>query len=383
MERVGMPAGIPHLGRQLRAMRRVRHPAVGVLDAGADPHASHPAMQRIDSSGLIDRLQRAIGDAYRVERELGGGGMSHVFVAEEVDLERRIVFKVLPPDLSAGLSFERCRREIHLAAKLQHSHIVPLLSAGAKDGLLYYAMPYITGESLRARIARQHELPIQDALRILRDVVDALSHAHANQLVHRDIKPDNVLLSGHHALVTDFGVSKALATATGADSLTSVGMALGTPAYMSPEQAAADPTADHRSDIYSVGALAYELLTGLPPFAGMPRSRCSPRTCPLGRPRWRRIARAFRPRWRRSSCAASRRSRQTAGSRPAERRFRARHLRPLLRRSRGGIARFPTSARALDAAPSPRPCGDAGDLRPGRQSPSRLHRARARGGSGR
>jgi Tol biopolymer transport system component len=227
-------------------------------------------MQRIDSSGLIERLQRALGDAYRVERELGGGGMSHVFLAEEVELERKIVLKVLPPDLSAGLSFERFRREIHLAAKLQHPHIVPLLSAGAKDGLLYYAMPYITGESLRARIARQHELPIQDALRILRDVVDALSHAHASQIVHRDIKPDNVLLSGHHALVTDFGVSKALATATGADSLTSVGIALGTPAYMSPEQAAADPTADHRSDIYSVGALAYELLTGLPPFSGMP-----------------------------------------------------------------------------------------------------------------
>src|SRR5215213_5314565 len=227
-------------------------------------------MQHIDSSGLIERLQRALGDAYRVERELGGGGMSHVFLAEDIDLERKIVLKVLPPDLSVGLSFERFRREIHLAAKLQHPHIVPLLSAGAKDGLLYYAMPYIAGESLRARIARQHELPIQDALRILRDVVDALSHAHASQIVHRDIKPDNVLLSGHHALVTDFGVSKALATATGADSLTSVGIALGTPAYMAPEQAAADPAADHRADIYSVGVLAYELLAGLPPFAGMP-----------------------------------------------------------------------------------------------------------------
>jgi Tol biopolymer transport system component len=226
-------------------------------------------MHHLDSSGLSERLQQALGDAYRVERELTGGGMAHVFLVEDLQLDRKIVLKVLPPELSAGLSVERFRREIQLAAKLQHPHIVPLLSAGAKDGLLYYAMPYISGESLRARLLRQHELPITDALRILRDVVDALSHAHASQIAHRDIKPDNVLLSGHHALVTDFGVSKALANATGESSLTSVGIALGTPAYMSPEQAAADPAADHRADIYSVGVVAYELLTGAPPFTGM------------------------------------------------------------------------------------------------------------------
>ncbi|MFL5619283.1 MAG: protein kinase domain-containing protein [Gemmatimonadaceae bacterium] len=226
-------------------------------------------MQHPDSSGLSERLQHALGDSYRVERELTGAGMSHVFVVEELDLDRRIVVKVLPPDLSAGLSVERFRREIQLAARLQHPHIVPLLSAGAKDGLLYYAMPFIVGESLRARLARQHELPMQDAIRILRDVVDALSHAHANRIVHRDIKPDNVLLSGHHALVTDFGVSKALANATGESQLTSVGVALGTPAYMSPEQAVADPESDHRSDVYSVGVLGYELLTGRTPFSGM------------------------------------------------------------------------------------------------------------------
>jgi Tol biopolymer transport system component/serine/threonine protein kinase len=226
-------------------------------------------MPHRDSSDLSERLQHALGDAYRVERELAGGGMSHVFLVEDVDLERQIVVKVLPPDLSAGLSVERFRREIHLAAKLQHPHIVPLLSAGAKDGLLYYAMPYISGESLRTRLARQHELPITEAVRILRDVVDALSHAHASQIAHRDIKPDNVLLSGHHALVTDFGVSKALANATGESTLTSVGIALGTPTYMSPEQAAADPAADQRADIYSVGVVGYELLTGHPPFTGM------------------------------------------------------------------------------------------------------------------
>ena len=218
---------------------------------------------------LLQRLQATLGAGFRVERELGGGGMSRVFVVEDVELNRRIVVKVLPPDLAAGLSVERFKREIQLAAQLQHPHIVPVLTAGAKDGLLYYSMPYIQGESVRGRIVRQHELPILDALRILRDVVDALAHAHGNGVVHRDIKPDNILLSGHHAVVTDFGVSKALSTATGESNLTSVGIALGTPAYMSPEQAAAEPDVDHRADIYSVGAVAYELLTGRPPFSGM------------------------------------------------------------------------------------------------------------------
>ena len=220
-------------------------------------------------SDLLQRLQSTLGPGFRVEHELGGGGMSRVFVVEDVELGRQIVVKVLPPDVAAGLSVERFKREIQLAAQLQHPHIVPLLTAGAKKGLLYYSMPLIKGESVRGRLVRQHELPIGDVLRILRDVVDALAHAHASGVVHRDIKPDNILLSGHHALVTDFGVSKALATATGGSMLTSVGIALGTPAYMSPEQAAAEPDVDHRADIYSVGAVAYELLTGHPPFSGM------------------------------------------------------------------------------------------------------------------
>jgi len=215
------------------------------------------------------RLQNALGAAYRIERELGGGGMSRVFVATEATLDRQVVVKVLPPDLAAGLNAERFRREIQLAAKLQHPHIVPLLSAGATAGLLYYTMPLVEGESLRAKLARQGELPIPEAVRVLRDVADALAYAHDHGLVHRDIKPDNVLLSGKHALVTDFGVSKALSTATGKATLTSVGVALGTPAYMAPEQAAADPSTDHRADIYALGVVAYELLTGGPPFSGL------------------------------------------------------------------------------------------------------------------
>lgn len=210
-----------------------------------------------------------LGDSYRVERELGGGGMGRVFVAEETTLERKVVVKVLPPELGRSVSEERFRREIQLAARLQHPHIVPLLAAGAMaDGALYYTMPFIEGDSLRRRLAREGELPIPDSLRILRQVVDALAYAHAHGVVHRDIKPDNVLLSGSHALVIDFGVSKALSTATGEASLTSLGVALGTPSYMAPEQAAADPNTDHRADIYAVGVLAYELLTGHPPFQG-------------------------------------------------------------------------------------------------------------------
>ncbi len=209
-----------------------------------------------------------VGETYRIQRELGGGGMSHVFLAEETRLGRQVVIKVLPPEMGAGVNSERFEREIVLAAKLQHPHIVPLLTAGASGDLLYYVMPFIQGESLRVKLAREGELPVTEATRILRDVVDALAYAHRNGVVHRDIKPDNVLLSEGHAVVTDFGVAKAVSASSGssAGSLTSLGVALGTPAYMAPEQAAADPHVDHRADIYAVGALAYEMLCGRPPF---------------------------------------------------------------------------------------------------------------------
>ncbi|HET8836032.1 MAG TPA: serine/threonine-protein kinase [Gemmatimonadales bacterium] len=215
---------------------------------------------------LEERLQEAVGDQYRILKELGGGGMSRVFLAEEVRLGRQVVIKLLPPEMGASVNVERFEREIQLAARLQHPHIVPLLTAGADGDLLYYVMPFITGESLRVKLAREGELPVIETVRILREVVDALAYAHRNGVVHRDIKPDNILLSEGHAVVTDFGVAKAVTASSGGASLTSLGVALGTPAYMAPEQAAADPHVDHRADIYAVGALAYEMLAGRPPF---------------------------------------------------------------------------------------------------------------------
>jgi serine/threonine-protein kinase len=170
--------------------------------------------------------------------------------------------------MAAGVNVDRFRREIQLAARLQHPHVVPLLTAGASGDLLYYVMPFIQGESLRAKLARESELPIPEAVRILREVVDALAYAHRMGVVHRDIKPDNVLLSEGHAVVTDFGVAKAVSASTGSSSLTSLGVALGTPAYMAPEQAAADPNVDHRADLYAVGVLAYEMVCGRLPFTG-------------------------------------------------------------------------------------------------------------------
>ena len=195
--------------------------------------------------------------------------MSHVFVGQETALGRRVVVKVLPPEMAAAVNIERFRREIQLVASLQHPHIVPVHTAGQVGDLFYYTMPLVEGESLRAKLAREGELPVGDAIRILRDVVDALAYAHAHGVVHRDIKPDNVLISGQHAVVTDFGVAKAMSDAAGSSTLTSLGVALGTPAYMSPEQAAADPNVDARADLYAVGAMAYEMLCGRPPFSGM------------------------------------------------------------------------------------------------------------------
>ena len=220
-------------------------------------------------------LQASLSSAYRIERELGGGGMSRVFLAEELRFGRKVVIKVLPPDVSGAISAERFEREIQLVARLQHPHILPLLTAGEADGSLYYTMPFVQGESLRERIVREGRLPLEDALRIAAEVADALACAHRDGVVHRDVKPENVLLSAGHAMVADFGIAKAISVSKtkvggrgGDPGLTQLGTSLGTPAYMSPEQAAGEPDLDGRTDIYSLGCVLYEMLAGCQPFTG-------------------------------------------------------------------------------------------------------------------
>src|SRR5881394_1804747 len=226
---------------------------------------------------LRAHIQSSLGGSYILDRELGSGGMSRVFVADDSGLGRKVVVKVLHPDLAEGLSAERFKREIKLAAQLQHPHIVPLLASGElPEGLLYYTMPFVDGESLRDRVTRDGGLPVTDAVQILRDVASALGYAHRHHVVHRDIKPENILLSDGGALVSDFGIAKAVSAARPAEhglegrrpsTITRRGTSLGTPAYMAPEQAAGDAI-DSRADLYSLGVVAYEILTGRPPFEG-------------------------------------------------------------------------------------------------------------------
>jgi dienelactone hydrolase len=216
----------------------------------------------------FERLKVALADRYRLERKLGAGGMATVYLAEDRRHGRQVAIKVLEPGLAAALGTERFLREIEIAAKLTHPHILPLHDSGEADGFLYYVMPYVDGESLRQRLARDKQPPLADATHVLKEVVDALAYAHANGVVHRDIKPDNVMLSGRHALVADFGIAKALSELNAAPQLTSFGVAIGTPQYMAPEQAAGDTDIDFRADIYSVGVVAYEMLAGHPPFSG-------------------------------------------------------------------------------------------------------------------
>ena len=220
-------------------------------------------------ASLREELQARLSGSYKLGRELSGGGMSRVFVAEDSSLGRTVVIKVLAPELAAGLNAERFKREIMLAAQLQHPHIVPVLAAGVADELPYFVMPFVNGESLRHKLVSETGLPLSEVVSVLRDVGKALAFAHAQGVVHRDIKPDNVLLAGGSAVVTDFGIAKAISSAAVAapgGTLTQVGTSLGTPAYMSPEQAAGDPNADSRSDFYSLGVMAYEMICGKTPF---------------------------------------------------------------------------------------------------------------------
>jgi serine/threonine-protein kinase len=226
-------------------------------------------------SDLVDQLGAALGPAYTIERELEGGGMARVFVAFDDTLQRRVAVKVLPEHMAAAVSVDRFRREILLSAGLQHPHIVGVLSAGVADGLPYFVMPYVDGESLGTRLLTRGRLTVPQAVSIMKDVARALAYAHERGVVHRDIKPHNILLAGGAATVTDFGVAKALSSAQRSSgdgrstTLTDAGTSLGTPLYMAPEQAAADPDVDHRADIYAFGVTAYEMLVGEPPFAGL------------------------------------------------------------------------------------------------------------------
>src|SRR6184192_1868660 len=216
---------------------------------------------------ILAGLKAALADRYAIDRELGHGGTATVYLAQDLKHGRSVAIKVLRPELAAALGAERFLREIEIAARLTHPHILPLHDSGEASGFLYYVMPFVEGESLRDRLNRERQLPVEEAVRIAREVATALSHAHGHNLVHRDIKPENILLSGGEAVVADFGIARAI-VAAGADKLTDTGLAVGTPGYMSPEQAMAQPHIDGRADIYALGCVLYEMLAGHPPFLG-------------------------------------------------------------------------------------------------------------------
>ncbi|HEX5437205.1 MAG TPA: protein kinase [Gemmatimonadaceae bacterium] len=215
----------------------------------------------------VEHISALLADRYRLERELGAGGMATVYLAEDLKHHRQVAIKVLRAELSAVLGPERFLKEIELTASLQHPHILPLFDSGSAEGLLYYVMPFVDGETLRARLEREKQLPIAEAVRIAGEVADALHYAHERGVIHRDIKPENVLLQNGHALVADFGIALAVEQA-GGQRMTQTGLSLGTPQYMSPEQAMGERAVDARSDIYSLGAVTYEMLAGEPPFTG-------------------------------------------------------------------------------------------------------------------
>src|SRR5438552_16949115 len=218
-------------------------------------------------SDAMDRLTSALADRYTIERELGAGGMATVYLAQDLKHHRRVAIKVLRPELAAVIGAERFLSEVRTTANLQHPHILPLFDSGEADAFLFYVMPFVEGESLRERLVREKQLPIADALRITAEVASALDYAHRHGVIHRDIKPENVMLHDGQALVADFGIALAASKAGGAR-MTETGMSLGTPHYMSPEQAMGEREITARSDVYALGAVLYEMLTAEPPFTG-------------------------------------------------------------------------------------------------------------------
>src|SRR5688572_18163880 len=215
----------------------------------------------------IDRLSSALAASYRIDREIGAGGMATVYVAQDVRHDRKVAIKVLHPELSAVIGADRFLAEIKTTAALQHPHILPLFDSGSADGLLFYVMPFVDGETLRAKLSREKQLPISDAVRITREVANALDYAHRRGVIHRDIKPENILLHEGQALVADFGIALAVQSA-GGQRMTQTGLSLGTPQYMSPEQAMGERQIDARADQYALAAVTYEMLCGEPPFTG-------------------------------------------------------------------------------------------------------------------
>ena len=215
----------------------------------------------------LERLQTTLVDRYHIRRELGRGGMAVVYLADDLRHERKVALKVLKPELAPIIGEDRFLHEIRIAARLQHPHVLPLFDSGSADGLLFYVMPYVNGESLRAKLLREGQLSVEESLRIIAQVASALDHAHRHGVVHRDIKPENILLADGQALVADFGIALAVSTAAG-DRLTETGVSLGTPQYMSPEQVSGDRRLDGRTDIYSMACVLYEMLAGAPPYTG-------------------------------------------------------------------------------------------------------------------
>src|SRR4051812_10696295 len=232
--------------------------------------ARRAGSRKLSLSGVTDpfvELNAALPSHYVIDRELGRGGMALVYLARDTRHERFVALKTVPPEIAISLGRERFLREIKLAARLQHPNILPVYDSGDAGGTLYYVMPYVEGESLRDPVEREPQLPVDDALQIAKEGAEALAYAHDHDVVHRDIKPENIMLSGGHAIVTDFGIARAV-SAAGGDKLTQTGLAIGTPAYMPPEQASGTGKVDRRSDIYSLACVLYETLAGQPPFTG-------------------------------------------------------------------------------------------------------------------